>query len=76
MTGVPDDRYGEVAWAFVVPADDAGLDARVLVTHCREHLASFKVPRGVTFLSAEDLPTTATGKVQKFRLEARDQSRR
>lgn len=70
VTGVPDDRYGEVAWAFVVRADDAELDARALVTHCREHLAAFKVPRGVTFLSAEDLPTTATGKVQKFRLKA------
>ena len=70
VTGVPDDRYGEVAWAFVVRADDAELDPRALVTHCREHLAGFKVPRGVTFLSAEDLPTTATGKVQKFRLKA------
>jgi fatty-acyl-CoA synthase len=69
VTGVPDPRYGEVTWAFVVPAEGAELDERAVVAHCRERLAGFKVPRGVTFLAAEDLPTTATGKVQKFRLE-------
>jgi fatty-acyl-CoA synthase len=71
VTGVPDDRYGEVAWAFVVPGEGAELDPRALVAHCREHLAAFKVPRGVSFLAADELPTTATGKVQKFRLKVR-----
>jgi fatty-acyl-CoA synthase len=71
VVGLPDERYGEVPWAFVVPAEGAPPKARELIAHCREHLAAFKVPRGVTFLGAEALPTTATGKVQKFRLAER-----
>jgi fatty-acyl-CoA synthase len=70
VTGVPDPRYGEISWAYVVPAEDATLDERALVAHCRQRLAEFKVPRGVTFLRVDELPTTATGKVQKFRLAA------
>jgi fatty-acyl-CoA synthase len=39
----------------------------VLAT-CRAKLARFKVPKRVIFYRADDLPTTPTGKVQKFRL--------
>jgi acyl-CoA synthetase (AMP-forming)/AMP-acid ligase II len=39
-----------------------------LLSHCRRHLAAFKVPRQVRFLGADDLPKTGTGKVQKYRL--------
>ena len=39
-----------------------------LIRHCRTHLAAFKVPRGIRFVAAEDLPTTTTGKIQKYRL--------
>jgi fatty-acyl-CoA synthase len=35
---------------------------------CREKLARFKMPKHVLFLGAAELPTTPTGKVQKFRL--------
>jgi fatty-acyl-CoA synthase len=41
--------------------------------HCRSHLAAFKVPRKITFLSADELPKTSTGKVQKYLL-VRDRS--
>ncbi len=34
----------------------------------RSHLAAFKVPRKITFLSADELPKTSTGKVQKYLL--------
>ncbi len=71
VIGVPDQRYGAVPWAFVVPAEGANPEQRILIAACRQHLAAFKVPRGVTFLAAEELPTTATGKVQKFRLAQR-----
>ncbi len=71
VVGVPDQRYGEVPWAFVVPVEGAALDSRHLVSECRRRLAPFKVPRGVTLLTADGLPTTATGKVQKFLLADR-----
>jgi fatty-acyl-CoA synthase len=39
-----------------------------LLELCRTHLARFKVPRHVLFAEASELPTTPTGKVQKFKL--------
>ena len=68
VAGVPDERYGEVGWAWVVPAEGGDVDAAELTRHCRTHLAGFKIPRGVTVVAAEQLPTTTTGKVQKYRL--------
>jgi fatty-acyl-CoA synthase len=69
--GVPDDRWGEVGCAWVVPEPGAHLDPAELIALCREHLARFKVPKHVLLISADELPTTPTGKVQKFRLVAR-----
>ena len=69
--GVPDDRWGEMGCAVVVR--DAGftgepVTAEALLSLCRERLARFKVPKHIVFLAVAELPTTATGKVQKFRL--------
>lgn len=71
VAGVPDERFGEVGWAWVVPAQDAAVDTSELTRHCRTHLAAFKLPRGVTVVASEELPTTTTGKVQKYRLVER-----
>ncbi|MCU1414570.1 MAG: AMP-binding protein [Microbacteriaceae bacterium] len=68
VAGVPDERFGEVGWAWVVLSEGASLDEHALVAHTREHLAPFKVPRGITLLAAEELPMTTTGKIQKFLL--------
>jgi fatty-acyl-CoA synthase len=68
VAGVPDERYGEVGWAWVVAEDGTGLRPDELIRQCRHGLAAFKVPRGVSLLAAEQLPTTSTGKVQKYRL--------
>src|ERR1700761_6831999 len=68
VAGVPDDRLGEVGWAWVVPSEGAAPGETELLRHCREQLAGFKVPRRVTFLEADELPKTSTGKVQKFLL--------
>jgi fatty-acyl-CoA synthase len=68
VAGVPDERFGEVGWAWVVAADGESATEADLIRHCRAHLAAFKVPRGIRFVAAEDLPTTTTGKIQKYRL--------
>jgi fatty-acyl-CoA synthase len=49
-------------------ADDAAPSEDELLRHCRGRLAAFKVPRKITFLSADELPKTSTGKVQKYLL--------
>jgi fatty-acyl-CoA synthase len=70
VAGVPDERMGEVGWAWVVPDGTADLDPRELIRYCRAHLAPFKVPRRIIFIEAADLPMTSTGKVQKHVLVA------
>lgn len=71
VVGVPDERMGEVGCAWVVPAEDAKPDADELIAYCRDQLARFKVPQYVLFATADELPLTASGKVQKFKLARR-----
>ncbi len=69
VVGIPHERMGEVACAWVIPADaERPPDPEVLVEHCKAQLAAFKVPRNVIVTAIEELPVTATGRVQKFRL--------
>jgi fatty-acyl-CoA synthase len=71
VVGVPDERWGDAGCAFVVPEPGSGVTAAELAQLCREKLARFKVPKYVLFLDPAELPTTPTGKVQKFRLAQR-----
>ena len=66
VVGIPDERYGEDIVAFVRPQARAQLDEDALREHCRKHIAHYKVPRHVRFVS--EFPMTVTGKVQKFKL--------
>lgn len=68
VVGVPDERWGEIGCAWVVPEPGAQLDADELLAHCRARLSRFKVPKHVVLATAAELPTTPTGKVQKFLL--------
>ncbi|GAA1241348.1 long-chain fatty acid--CoA ligase [Pseudonocardia aurantiaca] len=68
VIGVPDERWGEVPKAIVVPADGATVDADALIAYCREHLAAFKCPKSVDVL--DELPRNLTGKVLKKQLRA------
>ncbi|MFC5995011.1 class I adenylate-forming enzyme family protein [Pseudonocardia hispaniensis] len=66
--GVPDDRWGEVGCVWIVPEPGAVVDPAAVIELCKEKLARFKVPKHVLLTTADELPTTPTGKVQKFRL--------
>ena len=66
IVGVPDDRMGEVGYAFVVLRPGRTLDADTLIPWCRERMANYKVPR---YLKVVDtLPLNASGKVLKYEL--------
>ena len=67
VTGVADATHDEIVAAVVVAKRD-GVSADQLADFCRQTLASYKVPRAFRFVSAEELPVTATGKLQKNRL--------
>ena len=64
---VPDDRWGEVPMAVVVPAA-AGLDPLSLWSQCVEQLADFKRPKYL--LRVDALPRLGSGKVDKLTLQA------
>jgi HIP---CoA ligase len=68
VIGVPDDRLGEVARAYVIAKPGAEPDAEQVITWCRERLANFKVPRSV--LVVDQFPRNATGKVLRRELRA------
>ena len=68
VVGLPDVKMGEVGCACVVPAGDILPDPQELIELCASRLARFKVPRHVVFLTAAELPLTATGRAQKFKL--------
>ncbi len=70
VLGVPDERRGEVLLAVVELRDPVAEDD--LATHCRAHLADFKVPE--RWQIVETLPRDPNGKVMKRHLRA-DHSR-
>jgi acyl-CoA synthetase (AMP-forming)/AMP-acid ligase II len=69
VVGMPDDYYGEIGAAFVIPRQGACLTAGDVIAYASEHLANYKVPRRVEIV--ETLPMNATGKVLKTELRRR-----
>jgi acyl-CoA synthetase (AMP-forming)/AMP-acid ligase II len=61
--GIPDDKWGEVPAAYIALKPGAALDEATVVAHCTQHLAEFKRPRVVKFVS--EFPKTPIGKIQK-----------
>ena len=66
VVGRPDERLGEVGRAYVVTRAGEAVDEASLIAWCRDHMANYKVPRQI--LLVDELPLTASGKVQRFRL--------
>jgi len=64
VVGMPHEKWGESPHAFVVLKAGAQSTEDELKEHVRDQLAHFKTPQAVTFV--EELPKTATGKVQKY----------
>lgn len=64
VVGVPHEKWGESPHAFVVCKAGATLTEEELRQFARDRLAHFKVPQGFTFV--DELPKTATGKIQKY----------
>jgi fatty-acyl-CoA synthase len=67
----PDPKWGETPLAFVELRAGATVSAAELLAHCKGLLAGYKVPREIRF---EEIPKTATGKIQKFELRERARS--
>ncbi len=63
VVGAPDEEYGEIVVAYVVPARGMEADPDVLEAHCRTSLAGYKVPSRFEFVT--ELPRGVSGKVQR-----------
>lgn len=66
VIGVPDEKWGEVGKAFVVPKDGVELLAEEVLSFCSGQLAKYKVPKHIEFL--RDLPKGDSGKILKREL--------
>jgi fatty-acyl-CoA synthase len=69
IVGFPHEKWGEAPHAFIVLHEGATANERELCEFARAKLAHFKAPHRVTFVN--ELPKTATGKIQKYILRAR-----
>ena len=67
VVGVANRILGQVAKAFVVPADQNGLRGKHIVQHCARNLPSYKVPFSVVLVS--ELPKSSTGKFLRRKLQ-------
>ena len=65
--GLPDAAKGELAKAYVILKAGAEVSREALLGHCREHLAAYKVPRGLQFVTT--VPTTSSGKIMRRKLK-------
>ncbi len=69
VVGAPHPYWGETPIAFVTLRPGRSADEAELIAHCRSHLTHFKVPTRIVI--AQELPRTASGKIQKFALRER-----
>jgi fatty-acyl-CoA synthase len=68
VVGVPDEKWGEVGRAFVVPRGDAVLTETEVAAHVRTRLAGYKVPKSVFILP--EIPRLGSGKPDRRALAA------
>ncbi len=66
VIAVPDDAWGEVGRAHIVPHSGRSIIAPDLVDWLSQRLARYKLPKSIVLES--ELPRTASGKIQKHRL--------
>jgi fatty-acyl-CoA synthase len=69
VVGLPDERWGEAPHAFLLLVPGASTTEAELRAFARDSMAHFKVPKAFHFV--DELPKTATGKIQKFVLRGK-----
>jgi fatty-acyl-CoA synthase len=67
VVGVPSKKYGEEVGAFVIKKAGADLTDNDIRDFCRGQISRYKIPKHVAFV--DDYPMTASGKIQKYKLQ-------
>jgi fatty-acyl-CoA synthase/long-chain acyl-CoA synthetase len=63
VIGIPSEEWGESVHAIVVPREGSRLSEQDVIGFAREHLASYKIPRSISF--TDEIPRTGSGKILK-----------
>ena len=63
VVGVPDEKWGEAVKAVVVLKPGKEVDEKELIDFCKQHIASYKVPKSIDFV--DELPKSGAGKILK-----------
>ncbi len=66
IVGVPNQKYGEVLAAWIIPKKGRELSEDEVRDFCRDHIAHYKIPTYIRFV--DEFPMTVTGKIQKFKI--------
>jgi len=76
VIGLPDPTWGERVHAVIVPRDDKVPSEAEIIEWCRSRIAGYKRPRSVAFITDDEMPRTATGKIQHRLLRLQQENRR
>ena len=76
VIGLSDPIWGERVHAVIVPRDGTSPTEAEIIHWCRNRIAGYKRPRSVAFITGDDMPRTATGKIQHRLLRLQQESRR
>ncbi len=71
VIGLVDPKWGERVHAVIIPRDGMVLTEDELLDWCKNQIAGHKRPRSVSFVHEEEMPRTATGKIQHRVLRSR-----
>ena len=66
VVGLPDEQWGEIVTACIIPTVGVDLDEKAVIAFARERLAGFETPKRVVVV--DEFPSTVGGKVLKYRL--------
>ncbi len=64
--GIPDEKYGEVVCAWVIPKPGVSVSKQDIRKYCKGQIAHYKVPKHIRLV--DELPLTISGKPQKFKM--------
>jgi acyl-coenzyme A synthetase/AMP-(fatty) acid ligase len=75
VIGIPDHVKGHIPKAYIVLESGASCTKEEIIRFSKSCMAAYKAPREVEFVKLTDLPQTASGKVLKRELRAREEAK-
>jgi acyl-CoA synthetase (AMP-forming)/AMP-acid ligase II len=63
VIGVPHEKWGEAVHAVVVLQQSQGASKSEILDWCKDRIAGYKRPKSISFITEDEMPRTATGKL-------------